>query len=735
MADNNILEVILRVVTQNTDAIGQLRQQLNEVGTSARTTSSHMGALGSEISTFESVLNRSILRFISWDLVIRGVQEGFRRLDEVVRSSIGAVDEMHNQAVALAGILTDLSRVKGPETWGQNFAYATQELDRLREKAAEVGVTWRTMEMVSRSFADVGIAPQNDAQLEAMVNIAKQAQFIAVTYREQIGSVMQIKELINGQVSSTNQLATVLRTNLGLTEQQFKQWVAIEARDPGKFLLDINRYLGITKEQSDEVSRSLKVQGELFQDNVNYVQRMAAAGGWAQVTSAVSELNHWIRQNATDLATALKPGFDQVGVAAQRFMAFLTDHKQEVLDALAAIANTIGTIATAIEGAFEAAVKFENALHRGAQGQEDAFLGTNVAGAMRAGQDLSTAQGRWSAAGVDPTNPLTWPGHVDWTVPPRPAGGVADTSKFGMGFSAPGGGFPQHAQTRAVDLSGGRGGGGSAFETAQSNIERQAAHERAMAEAIDDRAQREARIAQILREESAAFADLARHADTAAHAAEARRRAEELGVQAAVARRQAAQEAIAEQVQTSREFITNQQALGQMSTQGAIDAHERVLARLQGQAAAGGPGASQAAKDAEQEEVTLRQLHQKAFEERIQDSETFIAREVEIHGIGIAEQIADWQRLLTWIQTQHGPGVEAAVRQTMDRIVQLNRQAVDQQLADDKRRFDQQRDALTMQSQLAGLASQAARLTAGLPLGPQIAAGPGGLPGPRGGQV
>lgn len=691
MADNTI-EVILKASAQGfPETVKTAEQSLKNLGTAAGGATQQLKSTATAGEGLGNILERSLFKSIGALSLIGAaameIRRGFSAAVEYIQSAIAYTTQFESEVNSLAIELSALGTTGG-KGFAQDLQYATAANEQLRASVLGLGGDITGAERLFHAFVAARIVPDTQQGINAIAQLQLVLSTMVTSRRPMMTIQQEMLQLLDGEVNKQNQIANILERKLHLSDEQLKSWV----------------------QQGIE-------QG-------NLAEKMATA-----LSPGTDALEHWrtllpqIQMHSKELGdeikrAGMKEAYQDITRAATDYDQYLQTHKESLIAAHRSIAEAVGAITLAWNKAKIALTEYLGAALSGRGGGFGPAPGT----------EAQTRRGL--AAQYEITHP----------VPQGPALAkyLEDESKFINAAiasaqttkpSIPG---PADRPTKATDQpgwgqKGGGGGGKSAFEIARDQIDENAAHLRAMAEVIDSNATREAAIAAILAQESSAYATLATHADTAAHAEEARKRSAELNVQAIVAQRQAARDLVMEQVQSSREFIANQQALGQMSTADALAAHQRVLSRLQGQAAAGGLRSSEAAKQAMQEETTIRNLHRQALEERIQDAQTFIAREVDINGVGITEQIADWQRLLAWLQTQHGPGVEAAVRGTMDRIVKLNREAVDQQLADDKRVFDQQRESLTSSFELARISTEAARAMRGIPMGPQVSAGPGGL--------
>jgi len=492
----SVVEIIIKVAAPNAQqTVAQVEGALKSLGVTAKTAAASASVMGGELNNIEADLTRvhtALFKTLgALSLIGAGAaaaKAAFDGLKRVIAESIDAVDKFHDQAVSLAAILTDMSKNKGPAVWAQNFAYATSEMNRMHQISAQLGVSWKAMEMAQRAFADIGIAPQTEAEAQAMAQVAKQAQFIAVTRMADLGSVLQIRMLVSGTAAASSQLGEVLRANLGMTSKQLQAWLQmhIAAQDLPQAMA---RAMGSLNAGAAEVSNSLSVQKTILLDNVDSIQRMAAGGAWSAITNAVKGINDWLSSSWSTIANDLKPAFDEFGQVAAGLILSLKNNWQ---DWVAAIRVGIGIIEGFIN-LLQDVVRIIGAISTA--WNSVVFVMEKIVGLM----DRIT-------------HPLGGPTAPVNTAPAAAQAQFAHRGQKGFdqfgNIVGPGTGFPQHAPTQTPPPAA-AAGGSSAFKSALDSVNQWVRHMEALAGTIDDAVAREKQLVLITEQAKAKYEAIA----------------------------------------------------------------------------------------------------------------------------------------------------------------------------------------------------------------------------------
>jgi hypothetical protein len=295
MASTNIIELIVQLKDQASaalkNAFSGIRQDIQQTAQATSTLQSQFSGLAGALGGVAAAMT-----------IKKAFQEG-----------IQVVDSFKLQTIGVAATLTDMSKKASKDLKGvyeNNLRYAEDTYQRVELAAAKYFASGKEMTQAWQILTQKGVIVWSDQDIDNLgiitdkIKLATQGQASGVQIAQELRGVM------NGQARATDQIAMLLRDQLGPSWKDQLQ----TAREEGRVLEFLAGQFKGLKYASGDVEKTLESQKSTLGTLLSQVARGGLAGAYEDIVGIVREINQYLTTHKDLVANQIAQAWTSVRV-------------------------------------------------------------------------------------------------------------------------------------------------------------------------------------------------------------------------------------------------------------------------------------------------------------------------------------------------------------------------------------------------------------------------------------
>ena len=302
MADNKVEIKISADHREADNGIKVVKRNLEDIGTSAKSSSGPVQGLKSALSSVNGVL-----AVIGGAATFGGVIAG-------VKKALELIDDFNLSIIKSAALITSFQGTKDVwQNYQKAYTYSAMLADKLQEIDAKTfagakDLQAMTGEMIKqRVLLDVN----NKAQVEGFIAIANAVKVMAQGGNSEMQIRQETRALMAGQVNEASALASMVDQIIkgegeykGGLKEAVKHW-----KDQGTILEEMGkRLIGFTAASKD-IEGTWEAVKSSMETAVNKVMRDGFSGVFKDVLSLTEKLNKYLKENSAEISEGIGKGW------------------------------------------------------------------------------------------------------------------------------------------------------------------------------------------------------------------------------------------------------------------------------------------------------------------------------------------------------------------------------------------------------------------------------------------